>query len=103
MVKRNQRDVKSSHTIELECNLGCFTHLGVVILIMHHFLSRVRELQEHSKNRRSVPIENSSKSNLHLMLHFLEVAHDGVSMTYIAFQKPTYVNLLPGWAQGIQS
>ena len=76
---------------ELEHNIGRFTHLGVVIPPVHHFMSRLRELHVRSKNRRSIKIEKDTEEDLRLMLRFLTTAHEGIDLNYIAFRKPTHV------------
>mmetsp|Transcript_13224 Transcript_13224/g.28024 ORF Transcript_13224/g.28024 Transcript_13224/m.28024 type:complete len:842 (+) Transcript_13224:3970-6495(+) len=80
-----------THAKELEKNIGRFTHLGVLMPFVHHFLSRLRELLDRSKNRRSIKINQDCKDDLDLMLFFLAMAHDGIDLNYIAYLKPSHI------------
>ena len=76
---------------ELEMNIGRLVHLSLVLPFVHHFLSRLRELQRRAKNRRQVKVTEIYAEDLKLMLFFLEKAKNGVSLNQIAFRKPTHV------------
>ena len=76
---------------ELEKNIGRLVHLSLVLPFVHHFLSRLRELQRRATNRRQVKITEKYADDLKLMLYFLEKARDGVSLNMIAYRKPTHV------------
>ena len=39
---------------ELEKNIGRLVHMGLVLPFVHHFLSRLRELERRAKNRRQI-------------------------------------------------
>ena len=58
------------HAKELGQNIGRFTHLGVVMPFVRHFMGHLQELHNHSKNQRSIKIHTDSEGDLHLMLHF---------------------------------
>jgi hypothetical protein len=47
---------KSSTVKEIEQNIGQLVHLGLAILSIHHFMSRLRDLHTLAKKRRSVTI-----------------------------------------------
>jgi hypothetical protein len=76
---------------ELEKNIGRLVHLGMIIPAIHHFLSRLRDLQTRAENRRKIKINEKCAEDLKLMLFFLSEAKRGVSMNFIAYRKPTHV------------
>jgi len=75
----------------LEMNIGRLVHLGLAILLIHHFMSRLRDLYSRSKKRRSVKINKECREDLDMMLGFLKIAHEGISLNSIAFRKPTHI------------
>ena len=76
---------------ELEKNIGRLVHLGLVLPHVHHFMSRLRELQRRAMNRRQIKVTSIYAEDLKLMLFFLEKARDGIDMNLIAYRKPTHV------------
>ena len=76
---------------ELEKNIGRLIHVGMILPWIHHFLSRLRELQNRAKNRRSIKVSSNCMEDLRLMLFFLEEAKAGISFNLIAYRKPTHV------------
>ena len=76
---------------ELEKNIGRLIHLGLVLPYVHHFMSRLRELQRRATNRRQVKVTEIYAEDLKLMLFFLQKAKDGVDLNLIAYRKPTHV------------
>eukprot|EP00957_Ditylum_brightwellii_P047026 3570475-Ditylum_brightwellii.AAC.1 len=63
----------------------------MVLLHVHHFMSRLRELFERSKNRKCIKIRGDCLKDLRLMLIYLEKASEGVSLNMIVHRKPTHV------------
>ena len=84
-------DRGKSNAKELEQNIGRLVHLGMVLPFIHHFLSRLRELQRRAMNRRSIKVNQLCMEDFRLMLFFLEKAKDGVDLNQIAYRKPTKV------------
>eukprot|EP00957_Ditylum_brightwellii_P202408 15330041-Ditylum_brightwellii.AAC.1 len=80
---------KTTTTKEVESTIGRLGHLGMVLPHNHHFMSRVRELFERSKNRRCIKTKGNCLEDLRLILVFLEKASEGVSLNMIAYRKPT--------------
>jgi len=76
--------------VEIRKNIGRLIHLGLVIPSVHHFLSRLRELERRAINRRDIKVTEVYAEDLKLMLYFLEKAYKGVDMNMIAYQKPTH-------------
>ena len=75
---------------ELETNIGRLVHLGLAIPLIHHFMSRLRDLHSKAKKRRSVKINGEYWKDLKMMLVFL-IINDGISMNSIAIRKPTHI------------
>ena len=42
-------------------------------------------------HRRSIKISETGRNDLILMIHFLEIAKQGINMNLIAFRQPTHV------------
>ena len=75
----------------LESTIGRLGHLALVVPGVHHFLSRLRELQHMATHRQSIQINEPCQADLRLMLHFLDIAKKGISMNLIAFRKPAHI------------
>ena len=76
----------------LKTNIGRLVHLGIAISFIHHFMSRLRNLHSTAVKRQSVKINGKYRKDLKMMLSFLKMANDGISMNSIAFRKPTCWN-----------
>ena len=76
---------------ELETNIGRWVHLGKIIPIVHHFLSRLRFLKRRAENRRQITINEQYKEDLHFLLFILGKCHQGINLNLIAFRRPTHV------------
>ena len=76
---------------ELEQLIGRLGHLSTVVPMIHHFLSRLRDLHFRFKNRRGVALTVNCARDLGLMLEFLNMARKGVDMNLIAYLAPTHV------------
>jgi hypothetical protein len=70
---------------ELESTIVQLGDLALVVLGVHHFLSRLQELQQLATHRRSISVNESCWEDLMLMLHFLDIAKQGNGMNLIAF------------------
>ncbi len=68
----NKLLVKGSYTAkELESTIGRLGHFALVVPGVHHFLSRLRELQQLATRRRSIRLSDNCREDLLLMLRFL--------------------------------
>jgi hypothetical protein len=76
---------------ELEPTIGRLGHLALVVPEVHHFLTRLRELQQIATRRRSIRLSDDCREDLLLMLWFLQIARQGMDMNLIAFRCPTHV------------
>ncbi len=63
----------------------------MAIPFVHHFMSCLRDLHSTAKQQRSVKINVEYLKNLQLMLGFLKMANNGISLNSIAFRQPTHV------------
>ena len=81
----------SSTTKELESTIGRLGQLTLAVPGVHHFLSRLRELQRLAIHRRSIRLSDDCCKDLLLMLRFLEIARQGIDMNLLAFCRPTHV------------
>jgi hypothetical protein len=70
----------------LETNMGRLVHLGMAIPFVHHFMSHLRDLHSTAKRRQSVNINCKYLKDLQLMLGFLKMAKDGISLNSITFR-----------------
>ena len=65
--------------------------MGRIIPAVHHFLSRLRDLQIRARNRRGIKLTDDCRKDLELMLTFLANARSGVDLNTSAFLFPTHV------------
>jgi hypothetical protein len=83
-------DSKTTSAKELERLVGRMTHLSIIVPSVHHFLSRLRDLQTRAKSRRSIKIDSRCLDDLELMSFFLDKAYSGIDMNIIAYLLPTF-------------
>ncbi len=81
----------SSTAKELKSTIGRLGHLALIVPGVHHFLSRLRELQQSATCRRKIRLSDDCRKDLLLMLRFLRIARQGIDMNLVAFRRPTYV------------
>ncbi len=92
-------------TKEVKSIIGRLGHLRMAIPFVHHFLSRLCDLQVQAKSRQSIPITNNCWRDLELMINIIKIMHNGISMNIIAYRHPTHIYLfrfLSGRPWGIQ-
>jgi hypothetical protein len=92
----------SSTAKELELTIGRLGHLALVVPGVHHFLSRLRELQQLATHRRSIRISEDCHEDFLLMLCFLNIAKQGINMNLVAFHRPTHVYWLDSCPFGLE-
>jgi hypothetical protein len=63
----------------------------MAIYFVHHFLSRLRNLQVRAKSRRLIPITDNCQRDLELMINIIKIAHTGMSMNIIDYRRPTHI------------
>ena len=76
---------------DLDTAIGRFGNVGVLVCPIFHFLSRLREMKNRAKNRRTIKINEKCLKDLRLMLSFLDMARDGINLNLLAFIKPTHI------------
>ena len=76
---------------KIEETIGRLAHLGFIIPHVHHFMSRIRELDRMSQSRRRIPITAFYRADFELILEFLYLARYGVIMNTIVYRKPTHI------------
>jgi hypothetical protein len=75
----------------LELTIGNLGHIARVVPGVHHFLSRLRELQHLATHRRWIQINEQCQVDIRLILRFLDIAKGRIDMNLITFRKPTHV------------
>lgn len=76
---------------ELETNIGRYVHVAQILPEINHFLNRLRSLLNRAKHQRKVHIPAQCLADCHLILKFLDVAHEGISMNNLVFRLPNRV------------
>jgi hypothetical protein len=59
--------------------------------MIRHFLSRLRNALFRTSTNGWTCLQNSEKSDLHLMKRFLDYSYSGVSINNVVFRKPTHI------------
>jgi hypothetical protein len=70
---------------ELDSIIGRLGHLGLALLTIYHFLSRLRDLQFRAPHRQKIPLTAECTNNLRLMINIITMAHKGISMNAIVY------------------
>ncbi len=86
---------------ELKMMIGRLSHLGAIVPIVYHFLSRLRDLQWKATKQRSIAIPQHCQDNLELMLVFLHKAFTSIDMNLISFRCPTHIYQLDSCPYGL--
>jgi hypothetical protein len=76
---------------EMESIIGHLGYLGMTIHFVVHFLSRLRDLQEWARSRRSININTKCCNNLQFMIGIIKRAHDGINLNILVYQRPKHV------------
>jgi hypothetical protein len=75
---------------EMESIIRCQGHHRMAIYFVYHFLSRLRNLQERAKSRRSINIKAECRNDIQFMIGVVKRAHDGINLNIIIYQRPTH-------------
>jgi hypothetical protein len=72
---------------EFESTIGRLNHLSLVVPLVNHFLSRLRELlwKAQRSARRLTKIPPQCINDLKLMIYFIKQAHNGINMNQISY------------------
>ncbi len=76
---------------EMESIIRHWGYLGMVIHAVYHFMSRLRDLTDWAKSRRSITINEECCNDLWFMIGMIKRAHDGINLNIIVYQRPTHV------------
>jgi hypothetical protein len=92
----NQLDIlissKRVHESKLEKMIGCLNHIAYLFDMLRHFLSRLREALQRSRNNSWTSLKIAEKQDLILMKQFIKKASlQGVSINNLTFRKPTHI------------
>jgi hypothetical protein len=70
---------------EMESIIGRLGHLGIAIHAIYHFMSRLCDLQDQAKSRRSITINEECCNDLRFMIGVIKRAHDGIDLNIIIY------------------
>ncbi len=82
---------KRVSTKQLETLIGRLNHLGSVLQMIRHFLSRLRNALFRTLSKGWTCLQYSEKSDLYLMKQFLDHTASGISINNVVFRKPTHI------------
>jgi hypothetical protein len=82
---------------QLKSTLGRLNHVATIISIMRHFLGRLHHAFLRASKYKWTTLKLSEKSDLFLILAFMDEAKKGISMNNLVFRKQQY-NLMTGKA-----
>ncbi len=77
--------------------------MGFVIPWVYHFLSQLRTLLVHARNRRSIKINDKCAKDLVLMQQILDKAQKGINMNLLAFRAPDQIYYSDSCPAGLSS
>jgi len=63
----------------------------MAVPFVHHFLSRLRDLQTQAKSRRAINVNKECRNDLLFMINIIKNAHNGISLNIIVYRRPTHV------------
>jgi hypothetical protein len=86
---------------EMESIIRRLRHLGMAIHFVYHFLSRLRDLQERARSRRSININDKCPNDLQFMISVIKRAHDGINLNILVYQCPNHVYPLDSCSAGL--
>jgi hypothetical protein len=66
-------------------------HLGLALLTIYHFLSRLRDLQFRGQHRRKISLMAECANDLRLMIDIIAMAHSAINMNVVIYCKPTHI------------
>jgi hypothetical protein len=70
---------------EMESIIRHLGHLRMAIHTVYHFVSRLGDLQEQAKSRRSIAINDECRNNLRFMIGVIKRAYDGINLNIIVY------------------
>lgn len=86
---------------ELEELIGRLNHAGFIIPMARHFLGCLRSVLYLPEGRRYTTLNDEQRKDLHLWLHFLDRAQQGISMNNMVFRKPNRIDRSDASTHGV--
>ena len=84
-------DSREIRAKELETNIGRLVHVSQILPEINHFLNGYRSLLNRAKHQRKAKVPLHVVADCHILLKFLEKAHEGISMNLLAYRLPDRV------------
>jgi hypothetical protein len=76
---------------QLEVTVGRLNHVGFIIPMARHFLSRLRQALYSAQHRRKTSLRPAQRADLRLWLRFLKQANDGINLNLLTYRAPTRI------------
>ena len=76
---------------EIESLIGRLNHCGYIIPTARHFLHPIRNMLNHSPQRRNISVTTLEQTYLKLWQRFLNYAKGGISINNIVYRRPTHI------------
>ncbi len=76
---------------QLETLIGHLDHTATILPMLRHFMSRLRHALLRSTKHSWTCLRTSEKPDLHLMIFFLDMAKEGISINNVLFRKPNRI------------
>ena len=76
---------------DLETLVGRINHIGNIIRLSRHFISRIRHFKDRSPHFRRLKISKTVAADLQLWLQFIQQARHGMSLNLLTHRIPTVV------------
>ncbi len=73
----------------------------MAIRTIYHFMSRLCNLQEQAKSRRSITINKECRNDLQFMIGVIKRAYEGINLNIIVYRRPTHVYHLDSCPAGL--
>jgi hypothetical protein len=79
------------HLKTLEIAVGRLNHIGNIIPMLRHFLGRIRAALSRCIQHQWTSLHVQEKSDIHLMIRFLQDTNNGISINNVVFRKPSII------------
>ena len=86
---------------ELDSLVGHLNHVAIVISLAEHFIGRIRYLKDNYKQCKRIRLTPKIIRDLHLWLHFLSLAQDGISINLVLERRPDSIFIMDSCEYGI--
>ena len=76
---------------EMESIIGQLGHIGMAVPFVHHFLSRLWDLQTRETSRRAIKLNKECRNGLLFMIEVIKITHSRISLNIIVHRHPTHI------------